>query len=335
MKNEFYRQIKFDPFKPLRVDYGIYPHQKTGIDQVVNRTSADAINAMLVDAQKNGAPGLPVYVGHPDSADQATAARYPDKAAHGWLVACTIDEGGFDLQPQWIDEPKAGQWIYFSPRFRGTDAGNNATLIDEMPSVGLTNNPNTRKFTLPNEAETGDVASTVNNANGEAALQGKSKGPTMEKILAELGLALTATEDEAVAAIQAIKVECEDCKRQLADKQTEIETSNAACGTAKKELNNERDARIDLLLDCGMRDGRVTPATKPNWKARLQQDFDNEAQALGRIQQTIKTKSELDNEKGGADVLTRYEAMQPGADKAKFLKDNAAAIHKARTALGQ
>lgn len=335
MKNEFYRQIQFDPSKPLRVDYGVYPHQKTGLNQIVNRSSADAINAMLVDAQKNGAPGLPIYIGHPYSADKESAAKYPDKSAHGWLVACTIDDGGFDLQPQWIDEPKAGQWIYFSPCFRGHDAGSNATLIDEMPSIGLTNNPNTRKFTLPNEAETGDVASTVQTANGGATLPAITKGPTMEKILALLGLLPTATEDEAVAAIQAIKVECEDCKRQLADKQTEIETSNAACGTAKQELNNEREARIDLLLDCGMRDGRVTPATKPNWHARLKQDFDNEAQALGRTPVTLKTKSEMDNERGGADILTRYEAMQPGADKRKFLKDNAAAIHTARTALGQ
>lgn len=334
MKQEFYRAIKFDPSKPLRVDYGVYPHQKTGLNQVVDRASAEAIHAMMVDAQSNGAPGLAIYVGHPDSSDPATACRYPDKAAHGWLVSCSIDDTGMDLQPQWIDEPKPGQWIYFSPRFRGTDNGDMSTHIDEMPSIGLTNNPNTRKFTLPNEADVMEDDASSTSAAGGSSRPGAKKGPTMEKILAALGLAPTATEDEAVVAIEALKTERDDCKRQLADAQTEVETANACATAAKKEMSNEREARIDLMLDCGLRDGRVTPATRKNWKDRLTRDFDNEAAAMGRAPATIKTKSELDNERGGKDILTQYDAMMAGPDKQKFLRDHADQIHAARIALG-
>lgn len=158
----------------------------------------------------------------------------------------------------------------------------------------------------------------------------------MKKILALLGLQETATDDEAVTALNALIAERDDLKRQLEEAKAEATTAAAAADTAKTDMANERDARVGLMLDCALRDGKVSPATKPVWEARLKRDFANESVALAKACATIKTRSALPNEAfetGPAGVLARYEAMPAGEEKRKFLKENAAAIHTARQEL--
>lgn len=333
MKRRLANSFEFDPAKPLVVGYGKYPHKVSGMIQVVDASTADSISGQIQAAKDAGAPGLPVYVGHPDVKD--LAPKYPDKSAHGWIVSLQKDAQGFSLQPEWVDEPTPGQFIYFSPYFLGTDLSKTETLIDEMRSVGLTNNPNSTKFKLPNEA--GDSEGDPSNKKPDA---GSPRHPTtkdkaMIKLLALLGLLETATEDEAVAAVQAIITERDDLKRKLEEQKAETATANTGCESAKKDLANEREAHIALTLDCAMRDGKVTPATKPVWAERLRRDFANEAAALSKECASLKTKTALPNEAGSGDVLTRYEAMKPGEEKAKFLNDHAEAIHKARKAAVQ
>ena len=333
MKRRLANSFEFDPAKPLCIVYGVYPHRKSGMNQVVNEASADAIAGQIAAAQVAGAPGLPIYVGHPDVPE--LAPKYPDKTAHGWIVSLQKDVTGFMLQPEWVDAPKPGEFIYFSPYFLGTDLSKTATHVDEMKSVGLTNSPNSTKFKLPNEA--GDSEGDPSNKQPDAGSPRppNTKDKAMNKLLALLGLLDTATEDEAVVAAQAIITERDDLKRKLQEQEAETATANTGCETAKKDLANEREAHIALTLDCAMRDGKVTPATKPVWAERLRRDFANESTALSKECANLKTKTALPNEAGSGDILTRYEAMKPGAEKTKFLKDNAAAIHTARTALGQ
>ena len=333
MKRRLANSFEFDPTKPLCIVYGVYPHRKSGMNQVVNEASAAAIAGQIAAAQVAGAPGLPVYVGHPDVPE--LAPKYPDKTAHGWIVSLQKDATGFMLQPEWVEAPKPGEFIYFSPYFLGTDISKTATHIDEMKSVGLTNNPNSTKFKLPNEAgdSEGDPSNTKPDAGSPRPPTKKDKA--MTKLLALLGLLETATEDEAVAAAQAIITERDDLKRKLEEQKAETATANTGCETVKKDLANEREAHIALTLDCAMRDGKVTPATKPVWAERLRRDFANETAALSKECASLKTKTSLPNEAGSGDVLTRYDAMQPGAEKAKFLNDHAEAIHMARKAAVQ
>jgi len=336
MKRRLANSFEFDPAKPLSIVYGVYPHRKSGMNQVVNEASADAIAAQIEAAQVAGAPGLPVYVGHPDVPE--LAPKYPDKTAHGWIVSLQKDATGFMLQPEWVDEPTPGQFIYFSPYFLGTDQSKTSTHIDEMRSVGLTNRPNSTKFRLPNEAGDSEDDYTVNADKGGSS-RPSDKGTThMTKILALLGLLETATEDEAVTAIQAIIAERDDLKRKQEESKAETEAANTECATAKKDLANERDSRIGLMLDCAIRDGKVTPATKPVWEGRLKRDFANESEALAKTCAGIKTKTALPNEADAStdgSILAKYEGMQTGPEKQKFLQDNATAIHAARRALNK
>ena len=336
MKRRLANSFEFDPAKPLCIVYGVYPHRKSGMNQVVNEASADAIAGQIAAAQVAGAPGLPVYVGHPDVPE--LAPKYPDKSAHGWIVSLQKDSTGFMLQPEWVAAPKPGEFIYFSPYFLGTDQTKTSTHIDEMRSVALTNNPNSTKFRLPNEA--GDSEDDYNvNADKGGSSRPSDKGTThMTKILALLGLLETATEDEAVTAINAIIAERDDLKRKLEESTAVTEAANTACAIAKKDLANERDSRIGLMLDCAIRDGKVSPATKPVWEGRLKRDFANESEALAKTCAEIKTKTELPNEAAastGSSILAKYDAMPSGPDKRKFLNANAAAIHAARQSRGQ
>lgn len=319
MKRRFANSFEFDPSKPLVIQYGVYPHKKTGMDQIVDRASAEGFAARIAQARKEGAPGFPIYEGHPDVPE--LAAKYPNKAAVGWITACSVGDDACELTPQWVGEPPApGAFIYFSPYFFGEDLPGNKNHIDDMQSIGLTNRPNSTRFRLPNEA---------------ADEEQPNERISMNKLLALLGLAATATEDEAAAKVQALLDENAALKRKGEEQAAEVQTANTACATAKKDFANERDERIGLLLDCAMRDGKVTPATKPVWQGRLKRDFPNEAEALSKECAGLKTRSALPNELGDASpsgVLAKYEAMGDGPDKDAFFAAHVVQINDARVA---
>lgn len=320
MKRRLANSFEFDPAKPLVIPFGTYPHKKTGIDQIVDRASADGFLQRVIAQQQSGAPGIPVYVGHPDVPE--LAHKYPDKAAVGWITAIVIGSGSCELQIEWVGEPPApGAFIYFSPYFFGEDVSPTVNHIDDMQSVGLTNRPNSTRFRLPNEAADED--------------QTNQERDTMKKVLALLGLAETATEDEAAAALQTLIDEKIALARKVEELTAETATANAACETAKKGMANEREARIGLLLDCALAEGRATPATRPVWEGRLRKDFPNEAEALGKEPSALKTRSALPNEGPDAapGILAKYEAMAEGPEKDAFLRAHAPQINDARVAL--
>jgi hypothetical protein len=331
MKRGFANSFEFDPAKPLTVPYGRYPHQKSGLLQVVDARTAEGVRARIANSRSEGAPGLPVYHGHPDVPE--LAGRFPDKAAHGWVTDCEAGAEGFRLAVAWVDEPKPGQFIYFSPYFFGDNAPGSELLIDDMQSVGLTNNPNTTRFRLPNESadDDQDIADMAGPQPEEH---------TMKKLLTLLQLPDTATEDEAAAALQALLDKAAESARKGEELAAETTAANEAAATSRKALENERGARIGLLLDCAIQDGRVTPATRPVWEGRLKKDFANEADALSQACAGMKTRSATPNEADGAAaspaaVLARYEGMTPGPDKDAFLRANATAINDARVAAGK
>lgn len=317
MKLAFANTFSFDPAKPLVVPYATYPHGPTGVQQRVDRASASAFANDIAAAQAAGAPGLPVYVGHPDVPD--LAARFPDKSAHGWISRAEALDDGVALHVAWNEAPAAGAFIYFSPYWAGPAIAAGMAHIDELRSIGLTNRPNVTRFRLPNEA-------------GE-----ERKEPRMKKLLMLLSLPETATEDEAAAALQALQEELTALKRKGEETGAALAAANTARDEATAGFANERAARIGLTLDCAIADGRVTPATRPVWEARLRKDFANEALALGQADKALKTRSALANEAADttpAAILGRYEAMTDGPEKRAFLRLHAQTINNARCAHG-
>lgn len=335
-RRAFANTFEFDPAKPLTIPYGRYPHKKSGKNQLVDARTAKAFASNITAAKAAGAPGLPIYSGHPDVPD--LAAKYPDKGAKGWVTDCMANESGMELPVAWNDEPKPGAFIYFSPYMAGNEESGSDVGIDELKSIGLTNRPNSTRFRLPNEAEdatTGDhqVAPT---RKGDPQVAPSTRTSSMKKVLTLLGLAETATEDEATAKLQGLMDGHTAALTRTAEEHTAaLAFANEETTKVRAEFANERDAHIGLLLDCAIRDGRVTPATKPVWAGRLRQDFANEAPALATECAKLKTRTALantDDDSSPTGILAKYNAMPKGAQKAQFLRDNAQAINDARTA---
>ncbi len=328
MKRRFANSFEFDPAKPLAVPYGAYRHKKTGTDQLVDRATALAWAADVSAAKASGAPGLPVYVGHPDVPE--LAARFPDKGAKGWVTSVSAGDSGCELAVEWCDAPAPGAFIFFSPYMAGEQTASGEAHIDGLISVGLTNRPNSTRFRLPNEAGGDDPE------EGTAPDPGQHpERKHMKKLLDLLGLPEAATEDEAAAALQTLLDEKADLARKAELSASEAAAAKTAAESAGTALANERESRIGLLLDCALADGRVSPATRPVWAGRLRRDFANEAEALGREKPAFKTRTELPNEgpDGAPGILARYEAMPEGPDKDAFLRTHAVQINDARVAL--
>jgi hypothetical protein len=320
MKRGYANSFDFNPAIPLSVPFGPYYHKASGKTQIVDRRSAEAFRVQIANAQAEGAPGLPIYAGHPDVPE--LAAKYPDKAAKGWVTKIDLLNTACDLHVAWLDPaPAPGQFIYFSPWFAGEDTGGPDVLIDELRSIGLTNRPNTTRFRLPNEAGAEDERTT-----------------TMKELLKLLGLEETATEQDAIAALQKLKDELAALKRTGEETAATVSAANEALEKAKSDFANERALHLGLLLDCAIAEGRVTPATRPVWEARLRKDFANERVLMAQAERMLKTKATLPNEAADASpagILARYVQMPDGAEKAAFLHQHALVINNARCAAGQ
>lgn len=329
MKRGYANAFSFDPAKPLTLHFGRFPHKASGKVQVIDAASAAAFQEQIRLAIANGAPGLPIYAGHPDVPE--LAARYPDKAAKGWVTDCATGAESCSLPVFWNNAPDPGEFIYFSPYIFADDTGGPDAHIDELRSIGLTNRPNVTRFRLPNEAEDTQKPETSTGTACRAP-----ERPTMKKLLTRLGLADTATEDEACAKLQGLMDETTALKRTGEENTARVAAANTETETHKTGFANERAARIALVLDCALADGRITPATRLVWEGRLRENFANEATALAQECAKIKTRSALPNEAGDnlpAAVLARYEALPAGPEKRKFLADHAVAINDARCAL--
>ena len=324
MKRAFVNGFDFSPADALVIPFGRYPHKKSGTVQIIDKRSATGFANNIAEAKANGAPGLPIYAGHPDVPE--LAPLYPDKGAKGWVTDCQIDAGACRLSTAWNDQPKAGAFIYFSPYFFADDPGQGKeALIDELRSIGLTNRPNSTRFRLPNEAED-DATTTITEVP-----------QTMTKVLTILGLPNTATEDEAAAKLTALMEDATTLRRKDEESTAQLKLANEAAETDRAAFANEREQHIALKLDCALSDGRITAATRPVWQERLRADFANEAATLAKECAKIKTRTALPNTDPScstdAGILAQYNSMPKGKEKAGFLAQHAQAINNAREAL--
>ena len=330
----------------IRMPYGEYeygevkcPDGKTRkVMQVWDETSAKAIRDALPTE------GYPVYQGHPDVPD--VAHKYPNKAAIGWITGIEVANDAAFLSVEWIENPGKG-FKWFSPYWCGdAEVKPDSTVarvhVSALTSVGLVNNPRIKQFTLANEwgeatvtsaKGGGSEPSTQNNGESNmdiaklAALLGlPTEGLTEEQIVAEitkLQQAAVAAADNATAQIEAAKAETTALQGQIADKDKELANAKTLCA-------NERNARIELLLDNAIAGGNITPAGKAAWKARLEKDIDEGTKAMFN-EHAVKTASQVSGEDAarhakGKTLLELANEMvaQSGMDFTKaFLKAKA------------
>ncbi len=167
-------------------------------------------------------------------------------------------------------------------------------------SVGLTNQPN-----IPCDA--------IANEKGPDRTLTSEKGNTMlEKIIDKIGLSLDATEEEIFERLDTTIANSRSWEEQsdelnVENKELRAEAdrlyklaSDADQGRTDEEKNrreletalaNERQARIDLLLNDAIRNARISPADKEKWGEDLQEHFEQTAEALGNARPLLNTES--------------------------------------------
>lgn len=194
-------------------------------------------------------------------------------AAACWVTDTEKRADGLWAKGEWSDEGEAAiknrRYRYLSPVWfpRQTERlGDNKVRPIEVNDAGLTNKPNLGEALQPfwNRAEDfhGREATTT------------AKKPTMIKVIALLGLAATATEDDVVARVQAFK-----------NRVAELEPLTGKLSTLQGEHDALKNRHTTLLTDS------VTRALEENkdvipeeqmeaWKNRLTDDFTGTASLL-------------------------------------------------------
>jgi len=243
--------------------------------------------------------GVPIFRRHPDLAEHApdtVAAMSNDTNTYGMFAALEAREDGFYGRPVVSKDGQAAieheGLKYLSPFWWVKRIGeNNGVPIvspTELISAGLTNSPN-----IP---------------GGEALANAKDKimnQTTLIALLAKFGIALAneATDDQisaeitklgqkaqAAAALENEKTttvtEINKLKDQVNSKETEISAGKVA-------LMNERNARIELLVDAAIRGARILAGDRQSRINALKSDFEGGKTALENEKPKMNTHSQV------------------------------------------
>jgi hypothetical protein len=285
--NEF--QVAPDGWVQL-APYGDFPHgdglQRFTIEDA--RTLVNEFNGLLNTPQR--LLGLPWYIGHPDH--PAFKGRYTDTRAYGRIKALEAREDGLFANVKWSP---AGEDLIKSEAFHGHSVNWGARREGSvfrpvrLKSVGFTNEPNipVAPVTLANEAETLMKTQLIEKL-------GLPADATDEQILAAVDLANEAKRNEATAKEAAVNA---FAKEQIAKAEAETALANeqTAKAEAERALANERAARIGLILDGAIRDGKITAADRDTWKSGMEADFDGKVAELANAKPVMKTGARTEN----------------------------------------
>lgn len=292
-------------FAPLGEFPIIDPVTKNRVIQVVD---AESVKAMAADIAAHKAkstwPGLLVDRDHfsYDQTKESRAAGWAndaaDRGAKGlWGPIRFTNSGKSDVE--------GGEFRFLSPVFdrrSSVPLGGNRYRVVKLLGLALTNTPNIRNIqALTNRAE---------EFHGREAITTEDK--KMNKLIALLGLAATATEDDIVAKVQAFKNRVAELEP-LSGRLTTLETEHTAL---KNRHNTLLTSSVDKTLD--EYKGVITEESKDAWKNRLTADFDGSLVLLKGLKPAGKdTRKPVHSPgKGAAAAATTTGEDEPDASQA-------------------
>lgn len=253
-------------------------------------------------------PKLPIDVEH---ATEIKGPKGEEAPAYAWIDALRInDDGGIDAHVVWTPDGESlirgKKYIYYSPAFFNNAAGQ----VTRLSSVGLTNKPN---LYLP----------ALNSENNEMTVP--------VQIVTVLGLAATASVDDAVAAIQQIKtsetVALNRAQNPDLTKFIPVETHQLVLNRAETAENKLKALDVqtaEKLVDDAVTAGKVAPANRDMYLALCRSEegrkqfgeFVKTAPALVNTEQS-QGQDNKDKTKLSDDELAMCRAM--GITEAEFL----------------
>lgn len=262
------------PGEPLTVQiapFGEFPGTVRGTDgqsaPVVQILDAAAFARILDAWRQNGSKELLVDADH-DSIGGSTRA-------YAWASNLRVDPdrgllADFILTDHGRQALQNREYRFVSPVFNIEE---NTNAILALDSIALTNRPN-----LP-------VSCVLNRESSGTVNVEDNKGKSMEKIISALGLPPEATEEEVLAALDALKKAAEDANAKL------LQNEAQACADKNKDKIANRDEFVRLYVKNGRdtalaflaavktpekpapsrisANSAMTPADKPDVKTRL------------------------------------------------------------------
>ncbi len=290
--------------------------------QRVDRAAAEAIVAKsktLFGRIKRFFVGIPIFRGHPDLATHSPSTVTElanDGQSHGMFAELAAREDGLYGRP--VVTP-AGQAAieneglkFLSPFWWVKIVGeaNGVPIVSpiELISAGLTRTPNIRGGeALANQ---GDAAASHTN---------QPKDMHLATLIALLALANDATEAKVTESIKTLKARADGIaalENEKTTATTAAQTATAEVTRLKTALANERQARVGLVLDRAIAEGRITDADRPAWQTALENEaaFEAKTAELLAKAKVLKTTSKT------LDVGTRKLAISNEAERRTALQ---------------
>ena len=332
------------------IPYGSFRH-KLG-QQIFDRKAAEdmiaANNGMLAKLGRalGGKNEVPVYVGHPD----IPGSKDTDKRAYGWADASGMiaENEGLRIPVRWSD---AGNELVANAHFRFYSPAwwlgktTRGLVPTGIKSIGLTNDPNIPVPALANEMQTEDLE-TEDGRLEEEVVPTPPAAPSAPaaispELIEALGLTPEATEEEILAAVQALKdaataantakTEAETAKVAADGCKTEAETAKAAAEEKTTLAENERNAAqaalkiaTDHAVQAAVICGRITPAEADAKATEIlaANDLAVALQDLGKMPTKVKTVSttgDLGNAKAKLVLASNDAASVAKAERAQLV----------------
>jgi len=271
--------------------YGVFPGSRPGRPQHFGEEEANAVVANF-----SGIKGkvsrlfkeVSIFIGHPDVNPEV----YTDHRRLGKIVDLEARADGLYGEVQWnalgMENKREGFWRFPSTRW-DAPFGRPEFRPDRLISVGLTNWPRI------SESEPATNSTDFPNTNIETEMDRKL-------ITDKLGLAVTATDEEILAKITnlmsadadaATKVqEATAMKTERDTVANDLTVARSKIFKLEAQVQTEREAYANSLLDQAEAQGRVTKAERPAWLPRLTGDArESEANALLELTPKLNTKS--------------------------------------------
>jgi hypothetical protein len=275
--------------------YGEYPGKTPGRIQYFGLPEAQAMEAHFNSvAGRLGRlfRGCPIFIGHPD----VDRTIWPDERRLGKVSGLQARADGLWARGEWnslgADNKENGYWVYPSPRWDGPP-NKSQFRPDRLLSIGLTNMPRIKTSEPIANALGGKEDSQQNTNNMDRKL-----------LIAKLGLAPEATDEEIMAKLDAMLKEnadmaaAEKAKLDAESKKQEGASKEEEDDELKKSRMETANARVDLAIA----EGRIPLADRAAWLPRLTgENRESEANALAAIRPKMSTKT-LDLQKARSEI---------------------------------
>ncbi len=177
--------------------------------------------------------------------DLLAPAGQPAPAA-GWIEGLDVRGGQIWARVEWTAKAReaiaAREYRFVSPAFRHTASGE----VIDIVGAGLVNRPNFDMTALNRREPHKD-------------------GAVMKELLKALGLAETATEAEALTALNAVRTAQTPSLEKFvprADYEVAVNRANAADATLAAQAKAGHDAKVAAAIDGAVKAGKIAPASR-------------------------------------------------------------------------